>query len=934
MNTAMIHSVTRYLILAGALLLASLSLPAQDYGTGAISTASGDDLYKTVNPNLTNTFVGNFSGMNVYQGTGELGGNNGKWMIRGIGSYGMGSWSLAKFFVDGFEVNAEYVCAISPSEIEKVEVLKDAAALALYGEKGANGIIRITTRRGVEGKTSVQARVRYGIQAPQSMNKPLGSFEYASLYNQAVSNDNGMRWTPAYSEEQLAAYRDGTGIDVDWYDKAMRDYGTFSDVDVILNGGTKGARYNINLDYVGNQGLLSAKNSDSTKNLGYNRFNVRANLDFSVLKIFEVRFDMGGRIEMLHRPNYAISSLFSNLQKYPSNIYDVYDDEACENYSGTAVYPNNPYASVHGLGWYSYKGRSLQTNLSVRENLDMVTPGLYLEEAVSLYSYTLSTYSKTANYARWHNGSTTTTDQTTTLTASGYGSAGMQDRKQGRITAGYDHAFGKHHLTTALNFYLSAFKGDGYFSYKYNVANLNGFVNYVYDGRYVVEAAFSEFGNDAYAPGHRWAFYPTVSAAWVISNEEFMKGSAFDWLKVRASAGLSGYSDSAATSVLADYSSKGRYLFKDYYTYSYIGSFYTGATSGTWQTTLVPMFIPNENVHSEKSLKYNLGVDARIGGLSASIDAFLDKRSDILTLDKSLMGYYGKQYSFSNSGKMTNAGFEVDLGYSGKSGDFTYGIDGMLSFARNRVDFMDEVPAAHSYNEATGRPFGTYIGLVADGFYDITDFDDSGNLISTLPTPAFGAVQPGDIKYLDLDKNGIVDQNDVTRIGRSWVPEWGFAMNFRFGWKGFDFQCMMQGVAGVSANLLSNWNQNVAFVDNGNVYDIARGAWAYYPADGIDNRAGATYPRLTTRSNENNYRDSSFWIKDASFLKCRNLELGYSFDAEKLQKAHISGLRCFVSAQNVFTISPFQRDYNLDPENLSGLYPAIKSFNAGVSITF
>jgi len=934
MNTAMIHSVTRYLILAGALLLASLSLPAQDYGTGAISTASGDDLYKTVNPNLTNTFVGNFSGMNVYQGTGELGSNNGKWMIRGIGSYGMGSWSLAKFFVDGFEVNAEYVCAISPSEIEKVEVLKDAAALALYGEKGANGIIRITTRRGVEGKTSVQARVRYGIQAPQSMNKPLGSFEYASLYNQAVSNDNGMRWTPAYSEEQLAAYMDGTGIDVDWYDKAMRDYGTFSDVDVILNGGTKGARYNITLDYVGNQGLLSAKNSDSTKNLGYNRFNVRANLDFSVLKIFEVRFDMGGRIEMLHRPNYAISNLFSNLQKYPSNIYNVYDDEACENYSGTAVYPNNPYASVHGLGWYSYKGRSLQTNLSVRENLDMVTPGLYMEEAVSLYSYTLSTYSKTANYARWHNGSTTTTDQTTTLTASGYGSAGMQDRKQGRITAGYDHAFGKHHLTTALNFYLSAFKGDGYFSYKYNVANLNGFVNYVYDGRYVVEAAFSEFGNDAYAPGHRWAFYPTVSAAWVVSNEGFMKGSAFDWLKVRASAGLSGYSDSAATSVLADYSSKGRYLFKDYYTYSYIGSFYTGATSGTWQTTLVPMFVPNKNVHSEKSLKYNLGVDARIGGLSASIDAFLDKRSDILTLDKSLMGYYGKQYSFSNSGKMTNAGFEVELGYSGKTGDFAYGIDGMLSFARNRVDFMDEVPAAHAYNEATGRPFGTYIGLVADGFYDITDFDDSGNLVPTLPTPAFGAVQPGDIKYLDLDKNGIVDQNDVTRIGRSWVPEWGFAMNFRFGWKGFDFQCMMQGVAGVSANLLSNWNQNVAFVDNGNAYEIARGAWAYYPAEGIDNRAGATYPRLTTRSNENNYRDSSFWIKDASFLKCRNLELGYSFGAEKLQKAHISGLRCFVSAQNVFTISPFQRDYNLDPENLSGLYPAIKSFNAGVSITF
>ena len=925
--------ITRYSALL-CVFLAAVTLSAQEYGTGAISTATGDQLYKTENANLSNTFAGAFNGLTVMQGSGELGNNTAKWLVRGMGSYGVGSWSTAKIYVDGFEVNKEYMSAISPAEIEKVEVLKDAAALALYGERGGNGVIRITTRRGAEGRPTVSARVRYGLQAPASLQKPLGSYEFASLYNQAVSNDNGMVWTPAYSQSQLDAYKNGTGVNVDWYDQAMRSFGQFRDADVILNGGSKDARYNINLDYLGNSGLLSAKNSDSARNLGYDRFNIRANLDFNVLKIFEVRFDMGGRIEMLHRPNYGISSLFGDLARYPSNIYNVYDDADQEHLSGTAVYPNNPYASVNELGWYSYKGRSLQTNLAVRERLDMIARGLYLEEAVSLYSYTLSTYSKTKDYARWFGGTTTTTNQTTNLTASGYGSGGMQDWKQGRITLGYDQEEGPHYVSAALNGYVSAYKGDGYFSYKYNTLNLNGYIRYDYDHRYILEAAFSEFGNDAYAKGHRWAFYPTGSAAWVISNEDFLKGSVVSLLKLRASAGLSGFSDSGSTSVLADYSSNGRYLFKDYYTYSYIGSFYTGATNPAWQSTLVPMFVPNEDAHAEKSLKFNVGLEARVGGFSLTADAFLDKRSDILTLDNSLMGYYGKQYSFSNIGKMTNKGVEVDMAYEGGNGYFGYRIFGSVAYAHNTVDYMAEVTPANAFSAQTGRPYGTYIGLVADGFFGVDDFDAAGNLAQGLPMPAFGAVQPGDVKYLDLDKNGIVDQNDVTKIGRSWVPEWNFAFGGRISYRGFDLECLFQGMAGVSANLLDNWTQTVAFVDNGNAYPIAKGAWAYYPTEGIDNRANATYPRLTTQGNSNNYRASSLWIKDASFLKLRNVELGYTFKSKDADKAGVKAIRCFVNGQNMLTFSPLLKEWGRDPENLSGLYPTLKSFNAGVSITF
>ena len=926
------HHIYKYIVLAGALLLSGSTLKAQDYTTAAVSTATGEELYTTVNSNLTNTWVGMFPGMTVVQGTGEFGNNDARWLIRGMGSYGVGSWSTAKLYVDGFEVNADYLKGISPAEIEKVEVLKDAAALVLYGEKGGNGVIHITTRRGRAGQATINTRVRYGVQAPSSLNKPLGSYDFANLYNQAVSNDKGMAWSPVYSASQLEAYKNGTGIDVDWYDKVMRSTGSYVDADVILNGGNRDARYNINLDYVGNQGLLDVKNTDQTRNLGYNRFNVRANLDFNVLRIFEVKLDIGGRIDLLSRPNYSISSLFTNLQKYPSNIYNVFDDEAQENISGTAVYPNNPYGSVNALGWYSYKARSLQTNLSVKERLDMITPGLFLEEAVSFYSYTISTYSKTRNYARWHEGATTTTDETTTIVASGYGSGGMQDWKQGRVTAGYNRDFGDHHIDARVNFGISAYKGDGYFNYKYNTLNLNGYLHYDYAHRYIVEAGFSRFGNDAYAPGHRWGFYPAISGAWVLSNEGFLKGGAFELLKLRASAGLVGASDSGATSVLSNFSSNGRYLFKDYYTYSYIGSFYTGATSGTWQTTLVPMFTPNEDAHAEKSLKFNVGLDLRAGGFSASLDAFLDKRSDILTLDNSLMGYYGKQYSFANIGKMTSKGFEVVLGYEGRAGDFAYAVDGSVAYATNTIDYMAEVPPANTFSAQTGRPFGTYIGLVADGFYDINDFDNDGNLKEGLVAPAFGNVQPGDIKYMNLDKNDVIDQNDVTRIGGSWVPEWNFTLGAKLCYKGFDLAVAFQGVAGVSANLLSNWNQSVAFVDNGNVYPMAQGAWAYYPTEGIDTRATATYPRLTTQSNENNYRLSSLWVKDASFLKLRNVELGYTFALD--QASGIKALRCFVSGQNLLTISPLLRDYNLDPENITGLYPLLKSVNAGISITF
>ena len=933
------QNIFRCLALLSASILISTGVVAQEksdtLSAAAVSTVSGDDLYHIQASNLSNTWAGMIPGLTVLQGNGAVGYDNAQWIIRGVGSYGSGTWNSAKIFVDGFEVNSEYLVSLSPSEIESISVLKDGAALAIYGDRGANGVIRIETKRGKIGPATVSAKVRYGATTPNIINKPLNSYDFATLYNQAVSNDNGRVWSPAYNAEQLKAYANGEGVNVDWYDEVLRDAGSYVDGDVIFNGGNENARYNVSLSYLNTQGLFNTRNTDSTKNLGYERYNIRANLDFNILQIFEFRVDFNGRIEQRRRPNYGVTDLFSDLAKTPSNAYNIYDDKELGHLSGTSIYPNNPYASANELGWTSQKARALQGNFQLREKLDIITPGLYLEEAFSFYSYTLSTYSKTKVYARYFNGETTSTNQTTSITASGYGSAGMQDWKQGRLTVGYDRTFDKHDVNAVVNYAISAYKGNDFYTYKVNYLNLNGIFDYSYDNRYVAQVTFSYFGNDAFAKGHRWHFYPSASFGWVASNEDFLQNSSWvDFLKVRASFGMAGSSESNATSVLTNFSTNGRYLFKDYYTSSYIGAFYIGANGGTDNGSLVPMFIKNPNVVPELSMKYNIGIDATLfHGLKLTVDAFMDKRSNILTLDNSRMGYYGKQYVFSNDGEMTNKGIEATAVYSGKSGDFSYRINGMMTYAKNTIDYMNEVPPANEFSAKTGRPYGTFIGLEAERFYDISDFDSEGNLKMGIPTPAFGSVQPGDVKYRDLDKNGVVDQNDVTQVGKSPFPEWYFSFGGKIAWKGFDLEVLFQGAAGMSVNILDNKNQVVAFVNNGNAYDIAKGAWAYYPEQGIDTRATATYPRLTTQSNENNYQTSSMWVKNADYLKLRNLELGYNINAMQLQRAGVDNLRVYLSAQNLLTFSGLLKHYNMDPEKISG-YPTIKSYNVGVSITF
>lgn len=903
--------------------------------TAAFSAESGDILYKTPVANTTNTMYGRFAGLTIQQQSGEPGYDAASLSIRGIGTYDNASLVV---YVDGFQTTLSYFQYLSPSEIESIAILKDAAALSTFGMKGANGVLWVTTKRGTISKPKVQFQLTSGMQQAININKPLNSYGYSSLYNQAISNDNYVNngyqyiWSPKYTDAQLDAYKKGTGTNIDWYDEVLKKSTPYIDANLVFSGGDKTSKYALVLDYTKAQGLYDVATGNSTSNAQLQRFNLRSNLDFNFFKIFEAKIDIGGRIEDRRYPNYTGSTLWNNLATYPSNIYPIIDS-VTKQWSGTTIYPNNPVASIKALGWSATHDRTLQANFSLKEKLDFITPGLYLNEGVSFNTWTRSTSSKTATYARFYNGAQTTTDKLSDIVASGTSPTNQYDWKQVMLTAGYNRTFGIHDISAAVNYYASDYlvdwgtnqlgqnTGNNIF---YHYENIGGKFHYQYNEKYIAEFGFAVSGSDNYAPGNRWGFYPAISAGWIVSNEKWLKNiKAIDFLKLRASVGKTGN----------DLSNNGRYLYMQYFSSN--GSFYTANNGLTTNTGLSQSYVPTADIFAEQSVKQNIGADLTLfKNLSLTLDYFIDKRSGIITQDNTYMAVFGTTAPYRNVGKVTNKGFEISANYKDRIGKLRYSVGGFIAYAKNKIDYMAEVPPVNSFSKSTGLSIGTPTGLIAEGLYQLSDFNANGTLKSPLPTSGFGSVQPGDIKYKDLDGNGVIDQNDIINIGKPSFPQLTYSFNLGLNYKNIDFNVLFQGAGQRDVNIYSAaYSQIVAFVNNGNAYAIAQNAWAYYPLQGIDTRATATYPRLTTVANTNNYQNSTFWIKNGSFLRVRNIELGYTLGAEVLKKAHFDKLRIYVNAVNPVTWSNLLTNYNIDPETNSG-YAGLKSYNAGISLVF
>lgn len=892
--------------------------------TAAVSTVRGEIIYKTPVANLSNTLYGLLPGLTVLQGSGEPGYDAAMLRIRGIGTYNNQNPTI---YVDGFETNFEYFQYLSPTEIQSISVLKDAAALAPFGMKGANGVIWVTTNKGHIGKPKVRLEVRRGFQQPVNINKPLGSYDYARLYNEAISNDKGRMWTPAYSEAQLQAYKNGTGTNVDWYDEVLKKYSPFTTADATFSGGDSIARYFVLLGYMKDQGLYDVTTDETHSNANLQRYTIRTNLSFNVFKIFEGKVNIGGRIEDRRYPNYNGDSLWNNLARYFSNIYPVKTDNGA--WTGTPTFPDNPLASIKALGYTSTHDRTLQANFNLKENLDFITKGFYLSEGASFNTWTRGTYNKTRNYARYIGTTQQTTDKNTNYSIYDDHGTNQWDWKQFKGLIGYHRQFRIHDLSAAINYLQSIYKVDANqngaagINTNYGYRNIGGKIHYVYNRRYVAEFGFAYSGSDNYAKDNRWGFYPALSAAWIISNEPFLQDNKqIDFLKLRVSAGKTGYAHFL----------KGRYFYQLYYSSS--GPYPTGNGSLTWHDGLKEAYVPNPDIFAEQSMKYDIGVDARLfKKLSITLDGFIDKRSGIITQDNSLLAVFGTTPPYKNIGKVTNKGFEGSFNFIDKVGKFKYNFGGIVFFNSNKIDYMAEIAPISPQAAQTGNPVGSVFGYVADGFYNINDFNPDGTLKGHIAMPSFGAVQPGDIKYVDQNNDSKIDEADKVKIGKTYFPRFTYSLNLGGAYAGFDLRLLFQGFAGRTVNLLDAPLQTIAFVNNGNAYAIAEGRWAYYPDQNIDTRSKATYPRLTTQANNNNYINSTLWIKNGGFLRLRNAEIGYTIPAHLTNKIGISNVRIFINGINLITWSSLLKDDNMDPETLTG-YPALKSYNTGITVDF
>lgn len=886
--------------------------------TSSISSVTGDEI-SIPSPNINNMLFGRIPGLIVSQSNGEPGYDAASLSIRGLATYNNSSIPV---YVDGFQTNSSYFQFIAPSEIESIQILKDAVALAPFGMRGANGVIWVTTKRGMIGRPEITVNVRAGIQQPVNIQKPLRTADYTRLYNEALSNDNGNRWTPYYTENEVSMLPD-----VDWYKEVLKKATPYTDADVSVRGGNKTARYYVLFGYMGQRGLYDTPTNDTLANAGIDRYNIRTNLDMNFFNFLEAKVDVGGRIEDRRYPNRTAGNLWTEMAKYPSLVYPVRNEDG--TWTGTPIYNFNPLASIKALGRNSTHDRTLQANFLLKEKLDFLLEGLYVSEAMSLSSWTRDGASNTRNYSRWLNGTQQTTDNDTPYSRGEDSGQNQWSWQHFNATVGYDGAFGKNVVSASAGILYNVYKtdfsanGNAGSMIEYRHMTVNGAVNYAYDDRYVATFSFAADGSDNYKPGNKWGFYPSVGLGWVVSRENFLKDSkTVDYLKVRASAGKNGW----------DPMGEKRYLYEGYYTGK--GGLNTGNGSPTWHGGTDLSYLPNPDIFAEKSIKYDAGIDLQLWRkLSVNLDLFLEKRSGIVSQDWMIPGASGViNPPYRNIGKVTNKGFEAQLTWADRIGDFNYSISGMASFNSNKIDYMAEIVTVPSAAR-TGHRINSLFGYVADGFYDREDFDADGNLKEGLPNPTFGAVQPGDVKYRNMNDDRVIDENDQTCIGNSQLPKIVYSFSLAASYKGFDLFALFQGAGGRDVNLLDAPIQNIAFRDNGNVYKIAEGRWAYYPEQGIDTRDRATYPRLSLQDNSNNYKNSTLWKRNGNFLRLRNVELGYTFTQPGLKRAGISKLRFYLSGVNLLTVSKLLDDYDIDPEVLSG-HPALKSYNIGLTVTF
>ncbi len=876
--------------------------------TSSVSTLDSKGLTNNSVLAFSNALYGRIAGLNLSQRSGEPGDDYATLLVRGKHTFTGSNAPLV--LVDGFKRDFN---TLSVDEVESISVLKDAASTALYGMEGANGVILVTTKRGIAGKSSIGFKVEYGVKTPSRMPEFYGSYDYANFYNQAQRNDG--KTVLQYTDADLTGYKLGQDPmlypNVDWTNEIIRKYAPSTKYTVDFRGGNQVAKYYVNVGVVNDEGIYkNTENYSYSTNRNLSRVNFRSNVDINVTKRLSLRMDLSGRFEGLNSPTAAAADIFNNLYNFHPNVAPVY--VAPGQYGGNNTYRKNPVAYVNEQGYRTVHRRYFQSNIVAKYDLSDLIKGLAVGVRTTFDNYyTVTDGYKKAYNVRKYMRSVAQTDslselykfpndgETTPLSLKELGATSDYENRSTNFEtyAEYNRTFGKHSIGALALYHQD--EAVTTVEFPARRISVSGKLSYGYDNRYFVDFAAQYGGSENFMEGKRMGFYPAISGAWVMSSEPFMKDvTPVSYLKVHLSTGLVGNQNVNGT----------RFGYRTLY-----------------NTNGAELPIGNPDLTWEKSYKTDFGVDAVLfKNVQLSATYFNEFRDDILNSVSTLTPeFFGNSFGYINYGQVKSHGFEAVIATNRQYATWGYNLGANVTFVRNKVSRMKEYNRKDAYSYRQGNPVGQRFGLEAIGLFQ------SQAEIDASPTQFFGTVIPGSIKYKDQNGDGFVDSNDQIAIGKdASVPDCDLGFNVGFNVKGFYVDANFQAEIGREVNLRDDTEGAMYSISplygDKNVSTFVKNPWTPETA------AYADYPSLTIENGANNYQTSTYWLRNGDFLRLRALEVGYNFPKNWIKGLRLSSANVFVRGMNILTLDNIKY---FDPEVMEG-YPLLKSYNVGFNLKF
>ncbi|MBO9611227.1 MAG: SusC/RagA family TonB-linked outer membrane protein [Dyadobacter sp.] len=891
---------------------------------GAISSVSASDLKVPVSK-LSNALAGQIAGIVSVQGSGEPGSGSSFW-IRGISSFGASNTPL--ILVDGIQRSMDLV---DPEDIESFSILKDASATAVYGVRGANGIVLITTKKGkYSDKPTINTRYERGFLAPTRLPKLANASQWMDYYNDISYDANG---TTPFPDHVKQKYLSGEDPDlypnVDWMKTIYKDATTSNRLNLNVTGGGKIARYYVSGSYYNENGLFNPVVRESyNPSVKYNRFTFRSNLDVDITKSTELSLALSNTYENKNRLGVDMATMYViAMTTPPIAIAPYYSD-------GSHAQPlvgSNPYYSLNSTGFSQDFWNTSQSLMSLTQDLsDFVVPGLKFNVKFSWDATNESTLDKRKNPATYY---ATGRDESGKLilhkNADGSDYLSLARSNRGTKTTNlessltYDNTFGDHRVGGLFLFtrreHTNNFPGNYIMAFPYRNIGIAGRLTYAFKNKLFFDGNFGYNGSENFAPSHRFGFFPSIGLGYNISKEKFFHDlfPSVNLMKFRGSHGYIGNDQIGGDRRFA-YNSEMQY-----------SGAYTFGTTGQKPITGIATGNPgNPNVAWEEAIKTNIGFELGIWDkLKLQLDYFNERRDGIYILQQSVPSVVGINVAqYVNLGKMANRGIDGSIEYSYVKGDWLLSARGNFSYNRNKVIYNDSPTPIYGYQEIAGQAYNQQFGLVSMGlFKSVEDIQQS-------PVQKFGSVVPGDIKFKDINGDGVVDSYDRIAIGRTTVPELSYGFGLSAKYKQFDLSAFFQGVGHVTRIIGGDPLQGPqgSILVNGQILaDAAEKRWSLHNQD-----PNAEYARMSLAYNENNRQASTFYQKNMRFIRLKNAEIGYTIPKSIVTRARVSTVRIYAQAVNLFTFSKFKL---WDPElnaSFGNIYPQMKTVSFGASLNF